>query len=52
LFDLLVHIGFKEIEVGFPGRQQPDFDFVRQLIEKNRCRMTSPSRCSPRRARI
>lgn len=33
LFKLLVNIGFKEIEVGFPAASQPDFDFVRQLIE-------------------
>ena len=28
MFDLLVKIGFKEIEVGFPSASQPDFDFV------------------------
>ncbi|MDF1822657.1 MAG: 2-isopropylmalate synthase [Alcanivoracaceae bacterium] len=33
LFQLLVDIGFKEIEVGFPAASQPDFDFVRALIE-------------------
>lgn len=32
-FDLLVRMGFKEIEVGFPSASQPDFDFVRLLIE-------------------
>ncbi|HXH02344.1 MAG TPA: 2-isopropylmalate synthase [Candidatus Competibacteraceae bacterium] len=32
-FDLLVRIGFKEIEVGFPSASQTDFDFVRELIE-------------------
>lgn len=36
LFDLLVKLGFKEIEVGFPAASQPDFDFVRQLIEQRR----------------
>ncbi|MBZ2189350.1 2-isopropylmalate synthase [Alcanivorax sp. JB21] len=36
LFDLLVSIGFKEIEVGFPAASQPDFDFVRALIEQDR----------------
>lgn len=36
LFDLLVAIGFKEIEIGFPAASQPDFDFCRQLIEQNR----------------
>ncbi len=33
MFDLLVRMGYKEIEVGFPRRRQTDFDFVRQLIE-------------------
>lgn len=35
LFALLVKLGFKEIEVGFPSASQPDFDFVRWLIEAN-----------------
>ncbi|MEP6752745.1 MAG: 2-isopropylmalate synthase [Candidatus Dormiibacterota bacterium] len=35
LFDLLIRMGFKEIEVGFPSSSQPDFDFVRMLIEEN-----------------
>jgi 2-isopropylmalate synthase len=35
LFALLVEIGVKEIEVGFPSASQPDFDFVRALIEEN-----------------
>jgi 2-isopropylmalate synthase len=35
LFALLVKIGFKEIEVGFPSASQPDFDFVRWLIEEH-----------------
>jgi 2-isopropylmalate synthase len=33
MFDLLVKMGYKEIEVGFPSASQTDFDFVRQLIE-------------------
>jgi len=33
MFDLLVQMGYKEIEVGFPSASQTDFDFVRQLIE-------------------
>ena len=33
MFGELVKMGFKEIEVGFPSASQPDFDFVRQLIE-------------------
>ena len=36
MFDLLVRMGFKEIEVGFPSASQTDFDFVRQLIEQDR----------------
>ena len=36
LFEELVAMGFKEIEVGFPSASQPDFDFVRQLIEEDR----------------
>ncbi|MGN6314693.1 2-isopropylmalate synthase, partial [Trinickia sp.] len=35
-FDMLVSIGFKEIEVGFPSASQTDFDFVRKLIEEAR----------------
>jgi len=35
-FDLLVRIGFKEIEVGFPSASQIEFDFVRRLIEEKR----------------
>jgi 2-isopropylmalate synthase len=33
MFDLLVAMGYKEIEVGFPSASQADFDFVRQLVE-------------------
>jgi 2-isopropylmalate synthase len=33
MFDLLVKLGFKEIEIGFPASSQTDFDFVRQLVE-------------------
>jgi len=36
LFDLLVKLGFKEIEIGFPSASQPDFDFCRKLIEEGR----------------
>ena len=35
MFDVLVAMGFKEIEVGFPAASQPDFDFIRQLIEED-----------------
>ena len=32
MFDLLVRMGYKEIEVGFPSASQTDFDFVREII--------------------
>jgi 2-isopropylmalate synthase len=34
MFDLLVKMGYKEIEVGFPASGQTDFDFVRSIIEE------------------
>ena len=36
MFDLLVRMGYKEIEIGFPSASQTDFDFVRQLVEGDR----------------
>jgi 2-isopropylmalate synthase len=36
MFELLVRLGYKEIEVGFPAASQTDFDFVRQIIEEDR----------------
>src|ERR687890_367577 len=36
MFDLLVRMGHKEIEIGFPSASQTDFDFVRQLVEGDR----------------
>ncbi|MEU5878538.1 2-isopropylmalate synthase [Spirillospora sp. NPDC047279] len=36
MFELLVRMGYKEIEVGFPAASQTDFDFVRQIIEEGR----------------
>ena len=36
MFEMLVAVGFKEIEVGFPAASQTDFDFVRKLILENR----------------
>ena len=36
MFEMLVAIGFKEIEVGFPSASQTEFDFVRLLIEEKR----------------
>ncbi len=41
MFDMLVKIGFKEIEVGFPAASQTDFDFVREIIEQR----TDSRRC-------
>src|SRR5690554_505764 len=35
MFNLLVKMGYKQIEVGFPSASQTDFDFVRSLIEEN-----------------
>ena len=35
MFQTLVAMGFKEIEVGFPSASQTDFDFVRKLIDEN-----------------
>ena len=35
-FEMLVKVGVKEIEVGFPSASQTDFDFVRMLVEENR----------------
>jgi 2-isopropylmalate synthase len=36
MFDLLVKMGYKEIEVGFPAASQTEFDFIRDLIESDR----------------
>ncbi|HMA94648.1 MAG TPA: 2-isopropylmalate synthase [Polyangiaceae bacterium] len=36
LFELLVRLGFKQIEVGFPAASQTEFDFVRRLIQEQR----------------
>jgi len=36
MFELLVSVGFKEIEVGFPAASAPDFNFVRGLIEEGK----------------
>lgn len=35
MYDLLLEMGFKEIEVGFPAASQTDFDFVRKIIEED-----------------
>ncbi len=36
MFEMLVSVGFKQIEVGFPAASQTDFDFVRKLVTENR----------------
>ena len=36
MWDLLLEIGFAEIEVGFPAASQPDFDFIRRIIDEDR----------------
>src|SRR5207237_4620740 len=36
MFETLVRIGFKEIEIGFPSASQIEFDFCRRLIDENR----------------
>ena len=36
MFDLLLEVGFAEIEVGFPAASQPDFDFIRRIIDEER----------------
>jgi len=35
MFDLLVRMGYKEIEVGFPAASQTDFDFIREIVEQD-----------------
>ena len=35
LYELLLEVGFMEIEVGFPAASQPDFDFIRHIIERD-----------------
>src|SRR6185436_20043357 len=49
-FDLLVKIGFKEIEVGFPSASQSEFDFCPRLIEEKRipADVTNQIRCQCR----
>lgn len=36
MWDLLMDIGFTEVEVGFPAASQPDFDFIRRIIDEDR----------------
>ena len=35
MFNMLINIGFKEIEVGFPSASQTDFDFIRKIIDED-----------------
>jgi 2-isopropylmalate synthase len=51
LFSLLVAMGYKEIEVGFPAASATDFDFVARWSSRTWSLPTSRSRCSPRPAR-
>jgi 2-isopropylmalate synthase len=39
MFDMLVQVGFKEIEVGFPSASQIEYDFLRRLVEEDRIPM-------------
>lgn len=41
MFKMLLACGFKEIEIGFPSASQTDFDFCRELIEKDSSPMMS-----------
>ena len=53
MFALLVELGFKEIEVGFPSASKTEFDFMRRLIERNlhsRRRHRAGARAGARRA--
>ena len=51
MFDLLVQLGMKEIEVGFPAASKTDFDFVRRSSTTIASPPTRRSRCSRRRGR-
>ena len=52
MFDMLVKIGFKEIEVGFPAASQTDFDFVREThragTDSGRCDHSGADAGAPR----
>ena len=45
MFELLVRMGYKEIEVGFPSASQTDFDFVREIITSDAIPDDVTSRC-------
>lgn len=44
-FRMLVELGFKEIEVGFPAASQTEYDFIRKLIEEGLIPDDAPFRC-------
>ena len=44
MFKLLVEMGYKEIEVGFPSASQTDFDFVRKIIDEHQGRIDLSNR--------
>ena len=44
MFEMLVRIGFKHIEAGFPAASETDFGFIRQLIEENKAVRRRPYR--------
>ena len=48
MYELLLELGFIEIEVGFPAASQPDFDFIRKIIDDGMSRRTSPFKFSVR----
>ena len=47
MFETLVQMGFKEIEVGFPSASKTDYDFLPCSSRRTASRRSSPSRCSP-----
>jgi isopropylmalate/homocitrate/citramalate synthase len=50
MWNLLLEVGFAEIEVGFPAASQPDFDFIRRIIDEDRHSAARPFRlCQARR---
>ncbi len=54
MWELLVEVGFADIEVGFPAASQPDFDFIRRIIDENRIpdQVTVQVLCQARRELI
>ena len=52
MFDLLVELGVKEIEVGFPSASKTDFEFVRQLIDEDRIPADEALRLGEKRMKV